>query len=110
VIQALDVHDQAVVTIGQPLRQEPGLPQRLSGHLAAAVSRVLGRRDVHCLYVEGGATAAALVRNLEWRRLHVERELAPGVIRLRVASRSAPRLVIKPGSYPWPDEALRRWG
>ncbi|HYC70370.1 MAG TPA: four-carbon acid sugar kinase family protein [Opitutaceae bacterium] len=65
------------------------------------------------LVIEGGATAAAVIRALRWDRLDVLGEWAPGVVALR--PRSARRVVItlKPGSYAWPASlraALRRAG
>jgi len=46
----------------------------------------------------------ALVQELGWPRLLVEREFAPGVVGLRPTDQAGPLVVIKPGSYPWPEE------
>lgn len=104
VVQALQEHPRAVVAIDQPLQPEPGMPRRLSEALAAVVKQVLEQQEVDRLLVEGGASAMALVQELSWPRLLVEHEFAPGVVGLRPAGRTRPLLVIKPGSYPWPEE------
>jgi uncharacterized protein YgbK (DUF1537 family) len=53
--------------------------------------------------VEGGATAAKLVRDLGWQRLNVLRELAPGVVTLGAADGGECAMTMKPGSYSWPE-------
>jgi hypothetical protein len=45
---------------------------------------------------------------MRWREFDVVTELAGGVVQLRViGANAAPALVIKPGSYSWPDAV---WG
>jgi len=102
--QALREQPQAVAAIDRPLHLEPGMPQRLSEALAAAVRQALEEQAVDRLLVTGGATAMALMRELGWSRLVVERQFAPGVVGLRPAGHPGPQVVIKPGSYRWPAE------
>ena len=102
-VQALQKQARVVVAIDRPLQAAPGMPRRLSEALAAVVKRILEQEEVDNLLVEGGATAMALVQDLGWPRLVVEREFAPGVVGVRPAGRAGPLVVIKPGSYPWPE-------
>jgi hypothetical protein len=44
-----------------------------------------------------------------WRRLSVYEELAPGVAALRPEADGAPVLIVKPGSYWWPENATLSW-
>jgi uncharacterized protein YgbK (DUF1537 family) len=62
------------------------------------------------VYVEGGATAIALVRRMGWNRLTVLREVAPGVVTLGVGGAPCLWLTVKPGSYRWPDEIRKLAG
>jgi len=110
VVRALAGHAQVMVAIDRPLRHRSGLPQRLSGHLGTVVERVLARRAVDCIFVEGGATATALTRQLGWKRFAARAELAPGVVCMQVEGGRAPLLTLKPGSYAWPDEVLAGLG
>ncbi len=87
-------------------QQAPGLPQLLTGYLAGVVEQFLAASPVDSLFVDGGATAAALVQRLGWRQLSVERELAPGVVCLAVVGQGAPLVLMKPGSYQWPDTLM----
>ena len=82
------------------------MPQMLSNYLGAAVERVLSMRAVDLLFVEGGATAAALVRRLGWMRFRVCKEWATGVVSMNVVGKARPTVTIKPGSYAWSDEII----
>jgi uncharacterized protein YgbK (DUF1537 family) len=101
---ALGERGRVIVAIDRPPVQKPGLPQRLAMHMGTLVARVLDLCPVSCIHAEGGATAAALVRQLGWQRFQVERELAPGVVGMRVRATPNLWLTIKPGSYPWPAQ------
>jgi len=101
-VQALETHRRVVLAIDRPLCRQPEAPQRLSAHLGAAVEAILATRHVDHVFVEGGATAVALIRRFGWRQLRVRHEFAPGVVCLQVEGISAPLLTMKPGSYAWP--------
>jgi len=105
---ALAAHERVAVAIDRPLSQEPGLPQILSQRMGEVIARVLEQQRVGRLLVTGGATAAALVQRLGWTRLRVRRELATGVVCVQVEGRGRPLLVMKPGSYAWPEEVWPR--
>jgi uncharacterized protein YgbK (DUF1537 family) len=103
VIAALKAAGRALIVIGRPLDRSPGAPQRLQTELAAVVSHVLEAHPVDNLLLEGGATASAVCRAMGWNRFEVEGELAPGVTQLRSKDGHGQRLLVKPGSYAWPD-------
>jgi uncharacterized protein YgbK (DUF1537 family) len=95
---------RAMVTIGQPLDLTPGAAERIQGALAEVVAGVLGQRRIANLLVSGGATASALCRRMQWRSFAVSGELTSGVVQMETAaSHGAQQLIIKPGSYRWPD-------
>jgi uncharacterized protein YgbK (DUF1537 family) len=104
--RALEDQSRAMIAIDRPLCREPGMPQILSDHLSAAVERVLGGVAVDRLYLEGGATAVAVVRRLGWTRFRVRKEWATGVVSMQVAGQAGPLVSMKPGSYAWPDELV----
>lgn len=107
VLLAVADHSRVIIAIDQPLQHDPEIPQLLTDRLGAVVERVLKEHPVQHLLVEGGATAAALVRRMGWSRLSVIEELAPGVVTTRVTNQPDLVLTMKPGSYHWPDEVLR---
>jgi uncharacterized protein YgbK (DUF1537 family) len=69
---------------------------------AKAAACVVRRGRIANLLVTGGATASAVCRELGWTRFDVKGEYAVGVVQLRPTVGSAPALIVKPGSYPWP--------
>ena len=81
-------------------------PHRLSELLASLAARVVRGVKVTHVYAEGGETAAALVRQMQWPRLKVKRELALGVATLETSGQML--LTVKPGSYTWPAAILRK--
>jgi uncharacterized protein YgbK (DUF1537 family) len=71
-------------------------------HLVRIAAGVLRTCDVPHVYAEGGATAAALAQEMDWRLLRVRSELAPGVVTAATRGNPYRLLTIKPGSYAWP--------
>lgn len=71
--------------------------------LAEVASRVLDRTEVHELYIEGGTTSSEVVRRLGWSQFRPIRQVAPGVVRLKVMTHPDRHLTVKPGSYAWPE-------
>ena len=104
IVDALEQHGRAVVTIDLPLRRDPGISQRLSQYLGVVVRLTLERAAVGRVNVEGGATAGALVNELSWRQMRALKELGPGAVCMHSRDGIGPRLTMKPGSYPWPTE------
>ena len=83
-------------------------PADLVARLADLAALVLERAPIATLLVEGGATAAAVVQRLGWRRLEVVAAAPAGIGILQpLGVPSAPRVWIKPGSYPWPEAVWR---
>jgi uncharacterized protein YgbK (DUF1537 family) len=74
--------------------------------MAEAAAYISGRMQLNELLVEGGATAAAVIRKLEIETLYPVAELAPGVTRMQVKEKEHLFLTLKPGSYEWPPSLL----
>jgi uncharacterized protein YgbK (DUF1537 family) len=104
---ALDRSGRALMIIQRPVDRTPGVGERFQSIIAETVSRVLACCRVSNLLLEGGATASAVCRQLRWNEFAVEGELAPGVVQLRVANSDEQRIIVKPGSYPWPQAVWR---
>jgi len=100
---ALGSHQRAILSIGLPLVGEPAIARQLADHLTDLAEAVLSQaRGIHIL-AEGGATAVSLIRRMGWTRLTLVREMALGVVTLRVAAGPHGFLTLKPGSYRWPE-------
>jgi uncharacterized protein YgbK (DUF1537 family) len=100
----------AMAAIG-PRKGVTGTPL-FAERLAEAVAIALRRDLVGTICIEGGATAAALLHAMRWTRLSaLPARQFPGVAVLRPdgAAAAGPTLLVKPGSYPWPDGLWSQW-
>jgi uncharacterized protein YgbK (DUF1537 family) len=103
IVGALRSRARVGVCIGSERRMSPAAGQRLGRRLVAVAAEAVARARPGCVCVEGGATAALLLEALGFRRLAVACEFATGVTGVRPVGRRGPLLVLKPGSYAWPD-------
>ena len=105
---ALAARGCAMVAIGRVGSHE-SYSSRLVVTLAQAISAALGSVSVSTLCVEGGATAAAVLREFGWTRLAaLPSSDVDGVAMLRPIDRVGPLVLVKPGSYPWPKQLWRQ--
>ena len=102
VASACKSHPRVIVSTPANIVSDLRLARQLSLQLVELAAVVLRIATIDRICVEGGATAAALIRKLEWDIFDVVEEIAPGVTTL--APRDAGLLLtVKPGSYPgWP--------
>lgn len=104
IVQALESSSEIVIGIGDGPEIRGISSAALVSTLAQTVSGVLRQTTVNRLLLEGGATTAAVMRAMGWTRLRASEVSAQGVGILQSLSAPFPTLLIKPGSYPWPDE------
>lgn len=100
------IHSAAVVIIAIDQLENPemdNLSVEISKAVASVVSNVMERIQIEELLIEGGATAAAIIDKLVYKKFHPTQELAPGVIRMKVEENKRLHLTMKPGSYTWPS-------
>jgi len=88
---------------------DPGWHSYSAHHLrdsmATAIYHILKRTtpaEIEII-IEGGATAYAIFNVLDWHTFIPIQELAPGLVRMRVADVPDLFVTVKPGSYPWPN-------
>lgn len=82
-------------------------PQAIRTMMAEAVAYLSEKVAISEYLVEGGATAAAIIRQLDIQTMYPIAELAPGVTRMRVKGRDRVWFTLKPGSYQWPAHLLQ---
>lgn len=102
--QELARSGRIILRVGLPLISAPGRSPGLAEHLvrwAAAVLEQVGG-GVH-IFIDGGATAAALAQRMRWTEFSVLRELSQGVVTLQPSTGSRLTVTLKPGSYSWPN-------
>jgi uncharacterized protein YgbK (DUF1537 family) len=102
VISSLEQRGLAVAAIDRPPVSDSSLASRLRQHTAELAQHILSSCDIANLYVEGGATAAAIISIMRWRRFKPIAQPAPGVVTMQTLDCHGLLLTVKPGSYPWP--------
>ncbi|MBI3879004.1 MAG: hypothetical protein HY301_02945 [Verrucomicrobia bacterium] len=103
IAQALRTAPAVAIGIGDGPATHGLTSAALVKHLAASVKRVLAQAATRRVLLEGGATAAAVFRELGWTRLTACQPCAPGVGVLAPIGTTGLELCIKPGSYDWPE-------
>jgi uncharacterized protein YgbK (DUF1537 family) len=105
--QLLPLYQQAAtplaLVIDHPPQPGKAVAARLRRTMSEVVTALLRVRHPRELFIEGGATAYAILRALDWHQFDVTHELAPGIIRLRPLTPTATDLFVtmKPGSYSY---------
>lgn len=104
VLKALSTSDRVIIAISQKTVRDSQLAENLRIKTADLVKKILNTAEIRELFIEGGATAEAILRILGCFRFDVLAEYAPGVVQMRIAGDKEQYVTIKPGSYPWPKE------
>jgi uncharacterized protein YgbK (DUF1537 family) len=105
-VRAFGKQRRVILQIGLAPVTDPVLAARLSFDLVKLAVAVLRQVTPTRVFAEGGATAVELTRRMGWHSLRVTRELAAGVVGLNAREGSLPELIIKPGSYRWPEAVM----
>jgi len=100
---ALHGRGAALLAIGGEAPVPGVTPATLADRLAQAVELTLERCATARVFLEGGATAAAVVGQLGLLRFRAHPSPGPGVGALRPVGQESPLFLVKPGSYPWPE-------
>ena len=103
ILESLQRTGAAALVIGQPLIENLEQARRAGECLVRAATQIADSIPRCQLHVEGGATASSLLERLEWSRLRIEDELSPGIVCVSCKSSPSLRMVLKPGSYVWPE-------
>jgi uncharacterized protein YgbK (DUF1537 family) len=104
VLKALSKNDHVIIAIAQKPIRDSVLAENLRMKTAALVKIVINSAKIRELFIEGGATAEAVLKTLGCIQFDVLAEYAPGVVQMRIAGKKEQYVTIKPGSYPWPEE------
>jgi uncharacterized protein YgbK (DUF1537 family) len=108
-MQMLESHNALVLAPGEVVATPDQRCESFDRYAAAAAELLRSVRPATVL-AEGGATAAALASRLGWTRMTTVATAPAGVGVLRpLDCQSSPLLLIKPGSYPWPEPIWRQF-
>jgi len=76
----------------------------LRATMAKAVAAIIERENIKEIFIEGGSTAAAVLEELNIKKLIPVNELSRGVVRMKAGDLF---ITVKPGSYQLPEEILK---
>lgn len=91
---------KAVIAIAES--NEPALALRTA--MAKAVAAIIARENIKEIFIEGGSTAAAVLEELQIKKLTPVNELSRGVVRMKANDLF---ITVKPGSYQLPGEIIK---
>ena len=108
-IASLRASGAVMIALGQPHRPDQetassSQPAALLEPLIDAAVKIMRQGDIRQVFVEGGATATALMERMNWSRFEVVPFDLLGVGCLKpIQTDETPLVFAKPGSYPWPE-------
>ena len=98
-----------VVSTHNPIgKGDTGLSKLMTSVLSSLTELIYDKIKVMEIVIEGGATASSIVRRLGWNHLIPIYELGKGIVVLQTVERSESQLIVKPGSYDWPEDFFDR--
>ncbi|MCE5185952.1 MAG: four-carbon acid sugar kinase family protein [Planctomycetaceae bacterium] len=103
IIRCFEKSSCVMIAIDRAVIENAALARALCGRMAKAVWSVSCMIPLNEIFVEGGATAAAIVERFGWNRFSPCDQLGPGIVRMKVLECDETCLTIKPGSYPWSE-------
>jgi uncharacterized protein YgbK (DUF1537 family) len=101
IVELLSSNGKAIIAIDESDMSEHANANDLREMTAGVVKKVLAKMEVKELIVEGGSTAASIIRRQNFTKLIPVQELSAGVIRMKVDGADDLHMTIKPGSYEW---------
>lgn len=110
ILESLARSGSVALVIDHPLIENADHARQASTFLLQGALRTAREGAADQFLVEGGATASEFLKQLGWMQLRFEGELASGVVCLTDISSPLPRVIVKPGSYPWPAEVWNTAG
>jgi D-threonate/D-erythronate kinase len=72
--------------------------------MAEVVKRIVEENEAKEIFIEGGSTAAAILKELNIAKLSLVNELQRGVVRMKANNLF---ITVKPGSYQLPEEIVK---
>ncbi|WP_288318252.1 four-carbon acid sugar kinase family protein [Xylanibacter caecicola] len=91
-------HQALIIKIGHEATGGKEYAVRLRNLMSTVTASLINIEKPGLLVIEGGATAFAALKALQWNIFNVKKELSPGVVCLTYGDTD---IILKPGSYPW---------
>lgn len=103
ITNAIKKYKQAVIAFSHHYSIKNNLsPQKSASLMSLVVKMVLQKTDIEELIIEGGATAYAIMNELQLNYFKPLQQFAQGIIRMQAINKNNLFITMKPGSYDWP--------
>lgn len=103
IVSLIKKNETAIIAIdNSSINNHKITPAELRNKKALVVEKVFAKAEIKELIIEGGSTAAAIIKQLSFNRFFPVDEPGAGVIKMKVALYNDLFLTLKPGSYDWP--------
>jgi uncharacterized protein YgbK (DUF1537 family) len=96
-------YGQMIISFSSEIYNYDNCTNILKKRMSRVVNILMEKCPVVELLIEGGATAYSILKELGWTNLNPVKEFSLGVVRMQVMSVPGFYLIVKPGSYQWPD-------
>ncbi|HET8827902.1 MAG TPA: nucleotide-binding domain containing protein, partial [Pelobium sp.] len=97
-------NQSAIIAIDEKLTQTIAISAlTLRQTMAKAVAEIVSKENIAELFIEGGATAAEILQELDLHNFVPTHQFLRGVIRMN-ALQKALYITVKPGSYELPEQ------
>jgi len=104
IVNCIKTEGKAIIAVSEDMIGAPkAIAQELRDKTAVVVKMVFDQVSFNELLIEGGSTAAAILKTLCLYRFFPVQELATGVIRMQTENKPELYITLKPGSYAWPQ-------
>lgn len=80
---------------------------KIQSNFSLLTERLLFKKKLAVLAIEGGETAQEITKRLKINSFRPKNLLSPGVVELETKIKNPATVIIKPGSYLWPDSFWR---
>lgn len=106
VIALLEKNDEAIIAIKHDVVRNIEKAFNLKKKMSSLVKLIHAEYNITEFFIEGGATAYEILDILNFKTLIPVFQYNQGVIRLKVKDQKNIVIVLKPGSYVWPENVL----
>lgn len=106
-LKALEKDHKLILAVSSDDILSKDSPEYLKARLAQRVKTLLDNITIEQLYVEGGATALAVVEKLGIDEMVPVKEWQQGVVQMKTKIKNPAYFTLKPGSYQWPESMIQ---
>jgi uncharacterized protein YgbK (DUF1537 family) len=103
---AFQIYQRVIAMPGIEGMNRINVIKQLPQFMARMVAGVIEKIKIDYLIISGGSTASQIIRFLSWTNLIPVNEIGPGIVMMSVMGAPEYHVIVKPGSYPWPEQLL----